>query len=95
MIKYPGTDISDKFYPYFKEEVDASIAAANETSEEEVKFQLYELLTSATLYDTRIRKMPETPGAYVAPVGCKVRFKCPGCKNTWTSGLGQLAVILL
>ena len=94
MIKYPGTDISDKFYPYFKAELDASIAVANETSEE-VKFQLYELLTSETLYDTRIKNMPKTPGAYVSPVGCKVRFKCPGCKHTWTSGLGQLAVILL
>ena len=57
---------------------------------------MYELLTSEAFYDTRIPEMPENPfGAWVKEVDYKVRFECPSCKHTWTSGLGQLAVILL
>ncbi len=39
--------------------------------------------------------MPKTQGARVFPIDYKVRFTCPTCKHGWTSGLGQLAVILL
>ena len=39
--------------------------------------------------------MPWTEGTQVVPIDYKARFTCPTCKHSWTSGLGQLAVILL
>ena len=38
--------------------------------------------------------MPERPDATVVLLRPKVRFTCRSCKHTWTSALGQFAVIL-
>ena len=87
-IEYPGTDISQQFYPYLRTELVQNILSAK------VDASKLKLTASETLFDHRIKNLPKTPGAYVEGIQTKVRFACPGCSHKWTSGLGQFAAVI-
>ena len=90
-IEYPGVDITEKFMPYFKPELRQNLIAAKVNPN-----KLATLQHDDTLFDFRVKDMPRTDGAHVNDIDTKVRFTCPSdsCKHTWSSGLGQLALIV-
>ena len=79
----PGTDVTQQFLEKFEPEMTESFKAAGLSPS-----SLQKMVHDPSLYDTRLFEMPDRPNATTVVLKPKVKFTCPGCKNTWTSAKG-------
>ncbi len=83
-----GIDVSLSILPALKIELEQSLVAAG------IQANKLKLTHSESLYDTRVQRMVNPEGAVIQQLQAKVRYTCPHCQHTWTSGLGQFTAII-
>ena len=83
-----GHDVSSIIQASLKIELEQSLVAAG------IQANKLKLAHSEFLYDTRVSRMANPEGSKVDEIQAKVRYTCPHCKNTWTSGVGQFVAIV-